>query len=108
MRSKPLIAGVLAGSLLTSGCANTDGGDAAGALLLGAAVIGLGVLAATTLSDDDDGDRRSHRHRDDYRDSYRYANNGRCDDPSYRTSNGGRAAPGTDERDCRRHGDGRK
>lgn len=37
-----------------------------------------------------------------------YANNGRCDDARYRTSNGGRAAPGTDERDCRRYGDGRK
>ncbi|WP_448206105.1 hypothetical protein [Azospirillum sp. sgz302134] len=38
----------------------------------------------------------------------RYANNGRCDDARYRTSNGGRAAPGSDERDCRRFGDGRK
>ena len=37
-----------------------------------------------------------------------YANNGRCDDARYRTSNGGRAEPGTDERDCRRYGDGRK
>lgn len=37
-----------------------------------------------------------------------YANNGRCDDARYRTSNGGRADPGTDERDCRKYGDGRK
>lgn len=37
-----------------------------------------------------------------------YANNGRCDDARYRTSNGGHAAPGTDERDCRKYGDGRK
>lgn len=115
MRCKALVAGVVAGSLLTSGCAGTNGDDATGALLLGAAVIGLGVLAATTMDDDDDGDyagHRRHRHRDShwdgYRDGYRYANNGRCDDPSYRTSNGGRASPGTDERDCRRYGDGRK
>lgn len=38
----------------------------------------------------------------------RYARNGRCDDPRYNTSNGGRAAPGTDEWDCSRHGDGLK
>lgn len=37
-----------------------------------------------------------------------YANNGRCDDPRYETSNGGRANPGTDERDCRRFGHGLK
>lgn len=37
-----------------------------------------------------------------------YANNGRCDDARYETSNGGRAAPGTDERDCRRFGHGLK
>jgi hypothetical protein len=36
--------------------------------------------------------------------------NGRCDDPSYNTSNGGRAPSGADEHDCRRLGlgDGRK
>lgn len=110
MRKNRLIAGVLAGSLMVSGCAGTDNGDTAGALLLGAAVIGLGILAATTLNDDDNRDRGDngdhHRHREN--DYSRYANNGRCDDPSYRTSNGGRASPGTDERDCRRYGDGRK
>lgn len=107
MRSRRLVAGVVAGSLLVSGCANnSDAGDVAGALLLGAAVIGLGILAAGTLGDDDDRDRDHRRH--DHRERSRYANNGRCDDPSYRTSNGGRAEPGTDERDCRRYGDGRR
>lgn len=37
-----------------------------------------------------------------------YRGNGRCDDPRYETSNGGRARPGTDEYDCSRHGDGLK
>lgn len=37
-----------------------------------------------------------------------YSNNGRCDDARYETSNGGRAQPGTDERDCRRFGHGLK
>jgi len=37
-----------------------------------------------------------------------YSGNGRCDDPRYETSNGGRAAPGTDEYDCSRHGNGLK
>lgn len=105
MRSRPVVAGVVAGSLLLSGCANSDAGDVAGALLIGAAVVGIGILAAGALDDDDDDrDQRRHRHRE----HSRYANNGRCDDPSYRTSNGGRASPGTDERDCRRYGDGRR
>ncbi|WP_109120256.1 hypothetical protein [Azospirillum sp. TSO22-1] len=50
---------------------------------------------------------------DDY--SYRtrqgggpYAHNGRCDDPSYNTSNGGNAERGTDQYDCRRYGNGLK
>lgn len=37
-----------------------------------------------------------------------YAYNGRCDDPRYNTSGGGRAEAGTDEFDCSRHGDGLK
>jgi hypothetical protein len=37
-----------------------------------------------------------------------YAGNGRCDDPRYETSNGGRAAPGSDDYDCSRHGNGLK
>ncbi len=37
-----------------------------------------------------------------------YARNGRCDDPRYNTSNGGRAEPGTDDYDCSRYGDGLK
>jgi hypothetical protein len=37
-----------------------------------------------------------------------YRGNGRCDDPRYETSNGGRARAGTDEYDCSRHGDGLK
>lgn len=123
MRSRLLITSALAGSLLLSGCAGKGSDDMTGALLIGAAVVGLGVLAATSSSsddDDDDGDRyndRRRRHassgyerrydrRDD--DSRRYANNGQCDDPRYRTSNGGRAEAGSDERDCRRYGDGRK
>ncbi|WP_448190210.1 hypothetical protein [Azospirillum sp. sgz301742] len=110
MRSKILISGAVAGSLLASGCANTTGEDVAGALLIGAVVIGLGVLAASG-SDSDDSDYRynhssGHRHHD--RERSRYANNGRCDDPDYRTSNGGHASPGSDERDCRRYGDGLK
>jgi predicted small secreted protein len=111
MRSRILISGVVAGSLLVSGCANTSGEDVAGALLIGAVVIGLGVLAAG-VSDDDEGDyRHNRRHHDDshrHRERSRYANNGRCDDGDYRTSNGGRARSGTDERDCARYGDGLK
>lgn len=38
--------------------------------------------------------------------SMQYAYNGRCDDPRYRTSNGGLAEPGTDEHDCQQFGDG--
>ncbi|MBP2230682.1 hypothetical protein J2847_003987 [Azospirillum agricola] len=38
----------------------------------------------------------------------RYARNGRCDDPRYNTSNGGRAEAGTDDYDCSRYGDGVK
>lgn len=38
----------------------------------------------------------------------RYARNGRCDDPRYNTSNGGRAEAGTDDYDCSRYGDGLK
>ena len=37
-----------------------------------------------------------------------YAYNGRCDDPSYNTSNGGRAERGSDEFDCSRYGQGLK
>lgn len=36
----------------------------------------------------------------------RYAFNGRCDDPRYVVSNGGRAEPGTDEADCALYGQG--
>ncbi|MCG5239666.1 hypothetical protein [Azospirillum doebereinerae] len=106
---------------MTSACANNGSDDTAGALLLGAAVVGIGLLAVTAGdSDDDDNryDRRDYGHRKgysggygrerDYRDERRYANNGQCDDPGYRTSNGGRAERGSDERDCRRYGDGRK
>jgi len=118
MRSRILISTALAGSLLVSGCANNGSDDMTGALLIGAAVIGLGVLAATSSSNDDDDDNyhrrrygssgyERHHDRRDY-DDRRYAHNGRCDDPRYRTSNGGRAEPGSDERDCRRYGDGRK
>lgn len=122
MRSRLLITSALAGALLVSGCAGKGSDDMTGALLIGAAVVGLGVLAATSSSgDDDDNDdtyndrRRRHAssgyerrydRRDD--DGRRYANNGQCDDPRYRTSNGGRAETGSDERDCRRYGDGRK
>ncbi|CAO3423704.1 hypothetical protein [Azospirillum endophyticum] len=37
-----------------------------------------------------------------------YARNGRCEDPRYNTSNGGRAEAGTDDYDCSRYGDGLK
>lgn len=37
-----------------------------------------------------------------------YRGNGRCDDPRYETSNGGRARAGSDEYDCSRYGDGLK
>jgi hypothetical protein len=37
-----------------------------------------------------------------------YARNGRCDDPRYNTSHGGKAEPGTDEYDCSRYGGGLK
>lgn len=120
------MAACLAVSLALPGCAGNGNDDMAGALLLGAAVVGLGVLAATAGDDDDDHDyerdRRHHRrggydsgyygngyHGGRGRDGYsRYAGNGQCDDARYRTSNGGRAASGTDEWDCRRFGDGRK
>lgn len=120
------LAACLAVSLALPGCAGNGNDDMTGALLIGAAVVGLGVLAATAGDDDDDRDyerdRRHHRrggydsgyHGNGYyggrgRDSYsRYAGNGQCDDGRYRTSNGGRAASGTDEWDCRRFGDGRK
>ncbi|SMH58421.1 hypothetical protein [Azospirillum agricola] len=120
MRFRFLAVTALAGSIALSGCAGNNGSDDTGtALLIGAAVVGLGVLAATASDDNDnDYDRRRYassgrHHHDSYggRNSYqdrRYANNGRCDDPGYRTSNGGRAERGTDERDCRRYGDGRK
>ena len=85
-RSKPLIAGALAGSLLLSGCAGRDPNDVAGALLVGAAVVGLGVLAVAVSDDDDDHGYRRHSHRERHRHAYA----GRCD-----------------SRDCYRHGDGR-
>ena len=130
---RTMLAACLAVSLALPGCAGNGNGDddMTGALLLGAAVIGLGVLAAT--AGDDDGDRdyerdRRHHRRGGYDSGYRqgngyygnrhggrgqdgysrYAGNGQCDDARYRTSNGGRAKSGTDERDCRRFGDGRK
>ncbi|MBP2300946.1 hypothetical protein [Azospirillum picis] len=123
--SRTLMAGCLAAALALPGCAGNNNDDVAGALLIGAAVVGLGVLAASGSDDDDhDSRRRRHDHRryDDgyggygggYRSGYgggyggRYAGNGRCDDARYRTSNGGRAAAGSDEWDCRRFGDGRK
>lgn len=119
------MAACLAVSLALPGCAGNGNDDMAGALLIGAAVVGLGVLAATAGSDDDDGDYnrgRNRHHRSGYdnsgyygngygrgRGSYSpYAGNGQCDDSRYRTSNGGHAEAGTDERDCRRFGDGRK
>jgi hypothetical protein len=37
-----------------------------------------------------------------------YRNNGRCDDPRYETSHGGRARPGSDDYDCSRFGNGLK
>jgi len=119
MRVKALTIVALAASLMTSACANNGSDDTAGALLLGAAVVGIGLLAVTADDSDDDdrydsreyGRRKGHgghsRERD-VRNERRYANNGRCDDPRYRTSNGGRAERGSDERDCRRYGDGRK
>ncbi|KAA0576623.1 hypothetical protein FZ983_23175 [Azospirillum sp. B21] len=130
---RTVLAACLAVSLALPGCAGNGDDDMTGALLLGAAVVGLGVLAATAGDDDDDDrdyerDRRHHRRggsdngyhysnghygnghyggrgRDGYS---RYAGNGQCDDGRYRTSNGGRAESGTDEWDCRRFGDGRK
>ncbi|MBK1842553.1 hypothetical protein JHL17_34685 [Azospirillum sp. YIM B02556] len=125
---RTVMAACLAASLALPGCAGNGNDDMAGALLIGAAVVGLGVLAATA-GDDDDGDHdRNRRHRGGYdnggyhgngydsgyrggrgRGGYgRYAGNGQCDDGRYRTSNGGRADSGTDEWDCRRFGDGRK
>ena len=77
MRSRILISGVVAGSLLVSGCANTHPDDVAGALLIGAVVIGLGILAASD-DESDYGHRssshtRRHRHHDDYDgDSHRH------------------------------------
>lgn len=125
---RTVLAACLAVSLALPGCAGNGNDDMTGALLIGAAVVGLGVLAATAGDDDDDDrtyerDRRRHRsdgyHNGSYygnghyggrgRDGYsRYAGNGQCDDGRYRTSNGGRAESGTDEWDCRRFGDGRK
>lgn len=127
---RTMMAACLAVSLALPGCAGNGNDDMAGALLIGAAVVGLGVLAATAGDDDDDGDynRGRHHHRrggydnggyygNGYDNGYRsrghggysrYAGNGRCDDPRYRTSNGGRAPAGSDEWDCRRFGDGRK
>lgn len=124
------MAACLALSLALPGCAGNGNDDMAGALLIGAAVVGLGVLAATAGNDDDDDSRRNRhqRHRGGYDNSgyygngyssgYRsgrghggyspYAGNGQCDDARYRTSNGGHAESGTDEWDCRRFGDGRK
>ncbi|WP_372394809.1 hypothetical protein ABMY26_02030 [Azospirillum sp. HJ39] len=113
-----------------SGCAGNGNDDMAGALLIGAAVVGLGVLAATA-GDDEDDSHRDRRHRPQHRGGYdggyqsgyqgsgyeggrgrggysRYSGNGQCDDARYRTSNGGRAEAGSDEWDCRRFGDGRK
>jgi len=123
MRAKTLTIVALAASLTTSACAGNGSDDTAGALLLGAAVVGIGLLAVTAGDSDDNDrhdrdryDRRDYGHRKgygggydrDYRSDRRYANNGQCDDPRYRTSNGGRAERGSDERDCRRYGDGRK
>lgn len=124
---RAVMAACLTVSLALPGCAGNGNDDMAGALLIGAAVVGLGVLAATSGGDDNDGDYnrgRHHRHRGGYDNSgyygngysggyggrgySRYAGNGQCDDARYRTSNGGRADAGTDERDCRRFGDGRK
>ncbi|WP_247894489.1 hypothetical protein [Azospirillum sp. B510] len=119
------MAGCLALSLALPGCAGNGNDDVAGALLIGAAVVGLGLLAATAGNDDDESGRDRHnRHRGGYDGSYGngyyggrggygsygspYAGNGQCDDARYRTSNGGRAEAGTDEWDCRRFGDGRK
>lgn len=123
---RTVMAVLLMASLTLPGCAGNGNDDMAGALLIGAAVVGLGVLAAT--ADDDDNDsNRNHRHRSQHRGGYdrgyqgsgyetgrgragysRYAGNGQCDDARYRTSNGGRAESGSDESDCRRFGNGRK
>lgn len=127
---RTVMAASLAVSLALPGCAGNGNDDMAGALLLGAAVVGLGVLAATSGDDSDGGNynRGGYHHRrggydnggyygNGYDTGYRgrgrggysgYAGNGRCDDARYRTSNGGRAEAGTDEWDCRRFGDGRK
>lgn len=122
---RTVLAACLAASLALPGCAGNGNDDMAGALLIGAAVVGLGVLAATAGDDDRTYERDRRRHRSDGyhnggyygnghyggrgRDGYsRYAGNGQCDDGRYRTSNGGRAESGTDEWDCRRFGDGRK
>ncbi len=117
---------LLVASLTLPGCAGNGNDNMAGALLIGAAVVGLGVLAATADNDDNDSNR-NRRHRSQHRGGYdrgyqgsgyetgggrggygRYAGNGQCDDARYRTSNGGRAEAASDEWDCRRFGDGRK
>lgn len=60
------------------------------------ALLAAGALAAVALSFATPADAKDYRR------------NGRCDDERYETSNGGKAAPGTDEYDCSRYGDGMK
>lgn len=123
---RTVMAVLIVASLTLPGCAGNGNDDMAGALLIGAAVVGLGVLAATADDDDNDSNHK-RRHRSQHSGGYdrgyqgsgyeggrgrggysRYAGNGQCDDARYRTSNGGRAEAGSDEWDCRRFGDGRK
>ncbi|WP_029009768.1 hypothetical protein [Azospirillum halopraeferens] len=96
---RPLSAALPAALLLLLSACNLDGGDVA-----------TGGSAASTASALRYAARAeaSHPAWGDPGWSMQYAHNGQCDDPRYRTSNGGRARPGTDEHDCDLYGDGLK
>ncbi len=55
-------------------------------------------------------ERQAREAEERRQEAHELARNGQCDDPRYRTSNGGRAERGTDEYECRvlGLGDGRK
>lgn len=97
MKTALRVAAIIAVPLTLAACNETSSGRGGG--LFG----GSGGLFGNSGSDYDDGYAYGNR-----RGGGAYARNGQCDDPSYNTSNGGNAARGTDEYDCRRYGSGLK
>ena len=99
MKTALRLAALVAVPLALAACNETGNGYGRGGGLFG----GSGGLFGGSGGGYDDGYGSRSR-----RDGGPYAYNGQCDDPSYNTSNGGNAAPGSDRYDCRRYGNGLK